>query len=87
MWRFLPKAAVSGVLVWLLLRHLALDALLQQMLAVDRGPLLLAALCYASIGVPAAWRWSLLFGLLQLAVRLPGGLVWLATSGRRAAAL
>jgi uncharacterized membrane protein YbhN (UPF0104 family) len=58
--RFLVKAVISAALIWLLLRHVAVGALAERMLAADRGLLLLAAAAYWAVGIPAAWRWSLI---------------------------
>jgi uncharacterized membrane protein YbhN (UPF0104 family) len=62
MWRFLIKAAVSAVLIALLLRSVNVGPLIRQMLAVDRGALLAAGLCYWAVGIPSALRWSIVTG-------------------------
>jgi uncharacterized protein (TIRG00374 family) len=58
MWRYLAKGGVSVLLIWLLLRGRDLGALLQQMLAVDRGALILAGTVLWSLAVPSSLRWS-----------------------------
>ena len=57
MWRFLIKAAVSAVLIWLLLRHRDLGAILGQMLAVRPLELVLAGICLWALSLPSALRW------------------------------
>jgi hypothetical protein len=59
LWRLLLKLAISVVLVYLLLRGRDLETLGRQMLAIDRGPLLLAVICYALVCIPSAARWSI----------------------------
>jgi uncharacterized membrane protein YbhN (UPF0104 family) len=59
MWRVLVKFSVSTLLILLLLRARDLHALLGQIVAVDRTALIAAALCYATVAVPSAWRWSI----------------------------
>ncbi len=70
MWQFLAKGAVSTLLVWLLLRNRDLGALLRQMLAVERGPLVLAGGLLWVLAVPSALRWSTILGAMGYALRL-----------------
>ena len=70
MWQFLAKGAVSALLVWLLLRHRDLGALLRQMLAVERGPLVLAGCLLWILAVPSALRWSTILSAMGNPVRL-----------------
>lgn len=58
MWRFLVKGGVSVLLIWLLLRGRDLGALVDQMLAIDRGALILAGACLWTLAIPSALRWS-----------------------------
>lgn len=58
MWRFLVKGAVSVILIWLLLREQDVGALLHQMLAVDRGALILAGAGLWVLSIPSTLRWS-----------------------------
>jgi uncharacterized membrane protein YbhN (UPF0104 family) len=57
MWRFLLKAAVSALLIWLLLRHRDLGAIAHQMLAVNPVDLVLAGVCFWVLALPSALRW------------------------------
>ena len=59
MWRVLVKFSVSALLISLLLRARDFQALLGQIRAVDRTALIAAALCYAAVAIPSAWRWSI----------------------------
>jgi glycosyltransferase 2 family protein len=58
MWRFLLKGAVSGLLIWLLLRHRDLGALARQMLSVGTGDLALAGACFWLLSLPSTVRWT-----------------------------
>lgn len=62
MLRPLIKLAVSALLIYLLLRNRDLGALTGHLLAVDRTDLILAALCYATVALPSALRWSIVIG-------------------------
>ncbi len=70
MWRFLAKGAVSALLVWLLLHNRDLGVLFRQMLAVDRGPLVIAAALLWTLAVPSALRWSTILGAMGYPIRL-----------------
>lgn len=64
MWRLALKAAVSAALLWLLLRHRDLGALLDQMGAVGR-PALLGGTVLVAVGtVILAARWSVILRAL-----------------------
>lgn len=64
MWRLALKVGVSLALLWLLLRHRDLGALLNQMAAVGRGGLLGAGALTAVCTVILAARWSVILGAL-----------------------
>lgn len=59
MWGMLAKFAVSAVLIFLLLRGHNLHGLIDQIGAVDRKALVVAAVCYAAVALPSALRWSI----------------------------
>lgn len=65
-WPFLLKAAVSIVLLWLTLRHVALRAVLAQMAVIDRGWVLAALLILAASTFVAAFRWSVILTALSM---------------------
>jgi glycosyltransferase 2 family protein len=58
MWSYLIKLAISGGLVWLLVRNRDLGGLAREMLAVEPVALLAAAAGLFALLVPQAFRWS-----------------------------
>ena len=58
MWRYLLKAAISAVLIWLLVRNRDLGGLAREVLAVDPLPLTVAAAGLFSLTLLQALRWS-----------------------------
>lgn len=58
MWKTLAKAAVSVLLIWLLLRGQDLGALSRQILTMDRTAFILAALALWLLAVPSSFRWT-----------------------------
>jgi glycosyltransferase 2 family protein len=65
-WNFGAKAAVSLVLLWLPLRHVALDTVLIQIAAVDWKTLLGAFLILAATTLAVAQRWSVILRALGM---------------------
>src|SRR5215472_14186322 len=58
MWRYLVKAAISAVLIWLLVRNRDLGGLASEVLAVNPLPLTVAAVVLFALLLPQALRWS-----------------------------
>jgi glycosyltransferase 2 family protein len=65
-WRFVLKGAVSIVLLWLPLRHVALGAVIREIGDVDRGALLAAALALSAVTLVAALRWAVILRALGM---------------------
>ncbi len=59
MWRYLIKLAISGLLVWLLVRNRDLGELLREILAVEPLALAVATACLFVMLLPQALRWSI----------------------------
>ena len=77
MWKFLAKAGVSALLIWLLLRGKDVGALWHQMMAVDRAHLIAAAIALWLLAIPSALRWSRILDAMghRLGVRVTFPLV------------
>lgn len=77
--RFAVKAAISLILLWIPLRHVALGAVLAQIATIDRTPLIIALLALALASFVAAIRWSTILGALltprSLSVTYPLSLI------------
>src|SRR5262249_17071441 len=58
MWRYLVKAAVSAVLIWLLVRNRDLGGLVREVLAVSPLPLTIAVAGLFALPLLQALRWS-----------------------------
>src|SRR5579872_6074440 len=63
-WPFVLKAGVSISLLWLTLRHVALQAVVTQMGQVDRGALIMALLTLFAATFIAAIRWAVILQAL-----------------------
>jgi glycosyltransferase 2 family protein len=63
-WRYVLKFAVSGALVWLLLRNRDLGGLAREMLAVEPTALLTAAAGLFLLLLPQAFRWSVVLAAM-----------------------
>jgi glycosyltransferase 2 family protein len=63
-WSYLLKLAVSGVLVWVLVRNRDLAGLAREMLAVEPAALLTAAAGLFLLLVPQAFRWSVVLAAM-----------------------
>jgi glycosyltransferase 2 family protein len=59
MLRTFIKVAISALLLFVLVRSYSLTALSEQILAVNRVALAAAALSYAAVALPSAWRWCI----------------------------
>jgi glycosyltransferase 2 family protein len=69
-WRFALKAAVTIVLLWLPLRHVALRAVLAEMSAVDVRAILISLLILCSSTLIAAIRWSVILRAIEMPRRV-----------------
>jgi uncharacterized protein (TIRG00374 family) len=65
-WNFLLKAAVSIVLLWLALRHVALGAVARQIATIAPAALVGALLILSGATLVAALRWSVILGALGM---------------------
>jgi glycosyltransferase 2 family protein len=63
-WRFAVKAAISLVLLWIPLRHVAVGAVFAQIAIIDRAGLILALFALAFASFVAALRWSTILSAL-----------------------
>ena len=62
--KFSIKAAVSALLIFLLLRNRDVGALASQLSAVDPRSLIAAATCYWAVAIPSAIRWPIVVDAL-----------------------
>lgn len=63
-WGYLLKLAISGVLVWLLVRHLDLASLAREIVAVEPIALVSAAVLLFVLLAPQAFRWSVVLSTM-----------------------